>query len=301
MKQLAIVIPAYKINFFERAVKSLANQTCKDFVVYVGNDHSTEEFEFICEKYKSQIEIVYHRFDSNLGSVDLVAQWERCIALTNNEPWIWLFSDDDEMGARCVELFLNARELGYDIYHFDVKTIDENSVEIGKGSKYPSVITSFQLYRGKMINGLMSLVVENVFSRDVYESCNKFQKFDLAWGSDTATWVKFAQKKGMKTIHGDYVYWRESSLNISPTLTAEVVERKTDALNHFFSWSVSFFQSSYKYRLRIVNTLAYLKRMRIFVKFIDTHIVNRNLEVFLATHGLSRCLPVFRLVLNWIK
>ena len=43
----------------------------------------------------------------NFGGHDLVAQWNRCIQLTQNEPWLWLFSDDDIMGPRCVEYFFN--------------------------------------------------------------------------------------------------------------------------------------------------------------------------------------------------
>ena len=35
---LAIVIPAYKIDFFDSVLKSLANQTNKNFTIYVGNE-----------------------------------------------------------------------------------------------------------------------------------------------------------------------------------------------------------------------------------------------------------------------
>lgn len=40
---LAIVIPYYKINYFEETLKSLSNQTDKKFKVYIGNDASEND------------------------------------------------------------------------------------------------------------------------------------------------------------------------------------------------------------------------------------------------------------------
>jgi hypothetical protein len=39
---LAIVIPYYKIRFFEATLQSVAIQTDKRFKVYIGNDASDE-------------------------------------------------------------------------------------------------------------------------------------------------------------------------------------------------------------------------------------------------------------------
>ena len=100
---LAIVIPYYKKTFFRETMESIASQTCKDFVLYIGDDASPENPQDIIDDYKDKISIIYHRFEKNLGGKDLVAQWERCIALTKGEDWLWLFSDDDEMGNTCVE------------------------------------------------------------------------------------------------------------------------------------------------------------------------------------------------------
>ena len=62
----------------------------------------------------------------------------------------------------------------------------------------------------------------------------------MAWGSDTATWVKFSKVTGMRTISGDFIYWRVSSENITPTTNPEFVVRKQRALLIFFS-GVCFF------------------------------------------------------------
>ena len=126
--RLAIIIPAYKAAFLPAALDSIAMQTCKDFTLYVGDDCSPEPISDIVEQYRDKIELVYQRFDTNLGGKDLVAQWERCIAMSQDEPYIWLFSDDDLMEPNCVEGLLNQIEKtegAYDVYHFNVDIINE--------------------------------------------------------------------------------------------------------------------------------------------------------------------------------
>ena len=112
--KLAIVIPAYKSTFLSAALDSIASQTCKDFTLYIGDDCSPNNIGEIVDRYRDKINLVYKRFDSNLGGRDLVAQWERCIDMTQDEPWLWLFSDDDVMERNCVEEFYKeVNEKGY--------------------------------------------------------------------------------------------------------------------------------------------------------------------------------------------
>ena len=51
---LAIVIPYYKLTFFEATLNSLANQTDQRFKVYIGDDASKEDTTIILEKYKGK-------------------------------------------------------------------------------------------------------------------------------------------------------------------------------------------------------------------------------------------------------
>ena len=123
---LAIIIPAYKSTFLPAALDSIASQTCKDFTLYIGDDCSPNNIGEIVDKYEDKINIIYKRFDTNLGGKDLVAQWERCIDMTQNEEWIWLFSDDDMMDKNCVEEFYKTIEdnKDCDIFHFDINVIN---------------------------------------------------------------------------------------------------------------------------------------------------------------------------------
>ena len=244
MKSLAIVIPAYKITFFNETLKSLASQSNKDFTVYVGDDCSSNDFMSIIEQYKNDIDIIYHRFDMNLGGKDLVGQWARCIELTRNEPWIWLFSDDDIIGENCVDLFLKSEKESFDIFHFNVRIIDKENNILKKSQPFPEIISGRNFLIRKQCAKLDSFVVEYIFSRKIYEEQHGFQNFPMAWGSDIATWTKFASYKGIKTITGDFVYWRQSNVNITPQRDRLIVIRKMRIETDYYVWAKNFFHGS---------------------------------------------------------
>jgi glycosyltransferase involved in cell wall biosynthesis len=106
VEEIAIIIPYYKIDFFEATLSSLANQTNKRFTVYVGNDNSTKDPSLLLEKYANEFNFVYQKYDTNLGSISLVKQWERCIALSKNEKWIMILGDDDVLKKMSLKSFM---------------------------------------------------------------------------------------------------------------------------------------------------------------------------------------------------
>lgn len=291
---LAIVIPAYKDSFLREALSSIASQTCQDFTLYIGDDCSPHPIKAIVDEFWDKIDLVYKRFDTNLGGKDLVAQWDRCIAMTSGEQYIWLFSDDDVMEEDCVRSFLNLPievKQKYNVFHFNVKRINEQGDVTTVPQFYPTVLESFDYYRGKLYGKYASLVVENIFTRDIYEKSGGFEKFDLAWGSDTATWAKFCSSQGIYTIDDTFVKWRVSSENISPNNSKEMVERKSSALSEFFKWSYNFY-SERRLDCTIVNIRAYISRMAMFKKKLNKERYRENLMHFCKIHHCTVLKPV---------
>lgn len=286
MKNLAIIIPAYKSEYLYEAIQSIASQTCKDFTLYIGDDCSPHNLEEIIMPFYDRIDIVYKRFDANLGGKDLVAQWKRCISLSKAEKWIWLFSDDDIMEPTCVENFYKAIEntdSKYDVYHFDVNIINENNTIIRILPRYPQNLDAFTYYKRKLIGNIASFVVENIFSREVYNKTGGFEVFDLAWGSDIATWVKFSSQKTMYTIYDSKVLWRSSKDNISPNNSNPIVLRKIQALNNFFLWSYKYFN---KKSIILINVKAFIQRMRQFRSYISDKELNLSVKSFCKIHNI---------------
>lgn len=297
--QLAIIIPAYKAKFLSAALDSIAAQTCQDFTLYIGDDCSPYNLEDIVNQYRDNIKLVYHRFETNLGGKDLVAQWERCIAMTQGEPYLWLFSDDDIMEPKCVEAFFSALDETnsyYHLYHFDVKKIDEKGNVLSIPKAYDKVVNSFSYYKEKLIGSYMSLVVENIFSRDIYDRCGGFENFDLAWGSDTATWSIFSKERGMYTISGPYVLWRSSSENISPDFSPAIVERKAKALVEFFKWSFDFYKD-YRFICLYINVRAFINRMKSFQHSLTRNALNDSVKSFCKIHQIALLSPVVKWII----
>lgn len=235
---MAIVIPAYKETFLRQTLESIANQTDKRFHLYVGDDCSPYDLGSIVNEFEDRIALTYKRFDTNLGGKDLVAQWERCIAMSEDEPYIWLFSDDDIMGEECVETFLSQTEeiKQNSLCHFDIKMIDDkNGGEIVDRPRFPHSLKAGEYLEGKLRGQIVSYVMEFIFPRWLYEKVKGFQNFDLAWGSDFMTWLKMAANcdNGIVTItrnEDSMVYWRQSYENISPNRSLPIMIRKMDAL-----------------------------------------------------------------------
>ncbi|MBC7746227.1 MAG: glycosyltransferase, partial [Flavobacterium sp.] len=71
MHNLAIVIPAYKLTFLEDALKSISSQANKNFTLYIGDDNSPDDLYAVVKKYEKIIDIVYKKFEENLGAITL--------------------------------------------------------------------------------------------------------------------------------------------------------------------------------------------------------------------------------------
>ena len=294
--RLAIIIPAYKATFLPAALDSIAMQTCKDFTLYIGDDCSPEPISDIVEQYRDKIELVYQRFDTNLGGKDLVAQWERCIAMSQDEPYIWLFSDDDVMEANCVEeLFRQIENTKgvYNLYHFNVDVIDERGAFKCRQQDYPAVLSAYRFYRGKNSMRLSAFVVENVFSRKVYERFGGFMKYDLAWGSDIATWIVFCGEKGMCTVPHARIKWRQSSQNISPNYSRQIAERKLRADQNLLNWAYQYF--GMEPDIYNVNRAIFICKIHQYKKYVSKACLKEAFTSFFDVHGRKGDWPLIYL------
>ena len=93
--QLAIVIPYYKIDFFDRTLFSLSHQTDKRFKVYIGNNNSPDDPTAIINNYVRDLDIVYRTFDNKRDPRTLSEQFIQCVSLISDEEWFMILGDDD--------------------------------------------------------------------------------------------------------------------------------------------------------------------------------------------------------------
>jgi hypothetical protein len=160
---------------------------------------------------------------------------------------------------------------------------------------YPQVLSAYDYYKGKSSGKYRSYVVENVFSRRIYDQAGGFMNFDLAWGSDVATWCIFCGKKGMFKIPGAHVLWRRSSQNITPDKSRQIAERKLKSECEFLNWSYNYFSNEKD--IWEVNRALFISKMQQYKARVGQKCRKKAFSVFFQTHGHKHeRLKVFLLV-----
>ncbi|SHM18472.1 glycosyltransferase family 2 protein [Flavobacterium chilense] len=215
---LAIVIPYYKLIFFEETLKSLSAQTDKRFRVYIGNDASPEDPSLLLEEYKDKIDFVYQLFEENLGGASLAKHWERCIALVKDEDWIMILGDDDVLENNVVESWYkhyNIFNTKSNLVRFASKSFNMNlNGRISDSFINPEWEKASDSYFRRFKGLTRSSLSEYAFSKTVFKKYGFFD-FPLAWHSDDAAWLFFSDDKLIYSINESNLLIRYSSSSIS--------------------------------------------------------------------------------------
>lgn len=215
-EKLAIVIPYYKREFFDEALRSLAAQSDKRFTVYIGDDCSPEDPTPIIKKYQNQINIVFQKFEQNLGGRSLTGQWERCLKMMKGEPWFLILGDDDMLSDSVVKEFydnLETAESRCNVVRFSTVQIDESGAPISEEYHNSKFESGYDFYVRKL-NGLTRTSLSQFVFRTSAFSKIGFRHIPLAWGSDDLAVVEIAGDKPIFSLE-PMVYVRISGINIT--------------------------------------------------------------------------------------
>ncbi|MCY2687850.1 glycosyltransferase family 2 protein [Salinimicrobium sp. TH3] len=255
---LAIVIPFYKISFFEQTLKSLANQTNKEFRVYIGDDASPDNPVDIISFYEDLINISYQRFEHNLGGKSLTSQWERCIEMVADERWIMILGDDDYVSNNYVqEFYQHLDEIeNYDIkvVRFATRVLREPGGELSNLFTHPKIESSTDFFYRKFLKFSRGSLSEQIFRKDAYLK-NKFRDFPLGWGADNFAWLDFTEFGSIYTINNATAFFRISELNISRGGYEETLKQQTKWM--YFNLIVEQYLHKFKKEQRVPLLLFY--------------------------------------------
>ncbi|WP_185151755.1 glycosyltransferase family A protein [Chryseobacterium sp. SN22] len=215
--KLAIVIPYYKIDFFEETIQSVAKQANKNFNLYIGNDASPNDPLPIIQKYFSSDDYNYFNYKTNLGSKNLALQWERILENVHEE-WFQILGDDDLISENFVEEFYNNLYLvnskKINVLKFLFHWINEDSIPYKIHDYNTQYIGAEQILIKKYFAQIDSSLSENVFRTSMYKK-NKFEKIPLAWGSDELAILSFSGLKPVLFLKNAAVSVRIYSNSIS--------------------------------------------------------------------------------------
>ncbi len=233
---LAIVVPYFKLTFFEATLESLANQTDKRFKVYIGDDASPENPSSLLEKYKESINFKYKRFNNNIGSISLVKQWERCMTMVQEEEWIMILCDDDVLGESVVaEFYASVNEVNQqdiNVIRYATQVINQYSEVISEIYQHPKLEKSIEFLFRKIKGGTRSSLSEFVFRKRILQEI-KFKDFHLAWYSDYLAVLECTFFEYIYTINNALVFFRLSDINITAKKD-DMLEKNIATFNYYY-------------------------------------------------------------------
>lgn len=214
---LAIIIPYYNLRFFDQTLKSLANQTNKNFKVYIFDDNSPENPENLIKVHNSIFDLEYHFFKDNWGSKSLVKQWHRCIE-NIKEDWFCILGDDDLLDVNYVTAFyenlnLVCQQKIYLIRYSSI-IIDDKGKQIKDLLLHPTVENSkdslIRKLEGKNRSSLSEYIYRNGVNAKKY-----FIDFPNAYYSDDLSLLLSTNFGDIFTINNSVLQIRRGNFNLS--------------------------------------------------------------------------------------
>lgn len=209
------LLPAYKIEFFQEALKSILNQTYKDFKLIIQDDCSPYDLKSIVDLYSTDRRIYYYRNEENIGGKSLVKCWNKLLGKANSE-YIILASDDDVYDIHFLEEIdkLTIKYSNVDLFRSRVKPILSNGQEWDLDGMYEEYGNSLYYLYQRHLNNFIRCIGCYVFKLARLNEIGGFVDFPLAWHSDDST-ALLMSKNGIVNTNAKLFSFRHSNVNIS--------------------------------------------------------------------------------------
>lgn len=251
--QLAIVIPYYKIDFFEETIQSLSVQTDKRFTIYIGNDASPDDPLPTINKHLTEDDYHYFDYKDNVGGKNLALQWERILENVT-EDWFMILGDDDRIAPNFVEEFYKYHNEYTQVNLIKVRNIIVKEGDIMKhdftgnlqAKSYNTVDFFLQKLQGKMNSSLS----EHIFRKAAFKG---FRKYPLAWHDDDWALLSITQCGSFYFLKDTQVVIREYAGSISGK--ADNLDKKNEASLLFYTEIIDLF---YKYEIPTEQKKVYI-------------------------------------------
>lgn len=252
----SILIPAYKSSYLRKCLDSVLYQTYKNYEIIIVDDDSPEDLKSIVDEYPTS-QIKYFRNEKNCGSVNVVDNWNKCLALAKGNFSICM-GDDDMIPKNSLEEYAKMIEKYpyVDVFHARTVLIDQNDSPYfitNTRREYESV---FSLIRHRM-NGELQFVGDFCYRTERLRQKGGFVKFPLAWGSDDATAYMMSKESGIVNLGKPTFYYRVNTQSITNTGNTEI---KISAIQQQRQWLISFLSQCKQLTEEDQLSLRYIKK-----------------------------------------
>ncbi len=217
-----IAIPAYKGAFLGAALDSCLAQTYPRFEVVVVDDASSEQLGTIVAGYNDS-RLHYHRNARNIGAVDVVANWNKCLDRARGD-YIICMGDDDRLLPCCLEEY--ARLIGkypaLKVFHAHTEIIDERGNVAEQTALRPEYETALSLLYHRWNGRGRQFIGDFCFKTADLRSEGGFYFLPMAWGSDDISAIRAATPRGIANTQTPCFQYRINSLTISKSGSGKV-------------------------------------------------------------------------------
>lgn len=241
MTKFSICIPAYKSRHLKECIQSILQQSLEDFELIILNDCSPHPVGEIVGSFEDP-RISYFENEKNVGSVDLVDNWNKCLGLATGE-FIIIMGDDDLLCPDYLEEFSSLMSIFPDleVYHCRSLVIDE----LGDAVMLTPALPQFEHVYDAIWHRLHQLrsnyISDFVYRTSSLRSRGGFYKLPLAWGSDDISAFMASADKGIAHTNHPVFQYRSHSTSITSTGGDSY---KMEADLEYSAWLSAFIKSN---------------------------------------------------------
>ena len=241
---VTIAIPAYKQTYLAEAIQSALSQTYSNIELLVVDDDSPNNLKPIVDSFHDP-RIKYLRNESNLGSLNVVKNWNRCLELACGEFFV-LLCDDDLLEPDFVQELMNLADKypHCNVFHARRNVLDGNTGDVKTDDAWPEWESLETFYENKLKWIRLHTITEFMY-RTEYIADIKYIEFPVAWGSDDISIIRFAEKGGIASSQKPLATFRYNDEHLSKADTRMLEKAKARILN--FYWVGEYFHNDKYY------------------------------------------------------
>lgn len=233
--KFSITIPSYKSRYLREAIESIVSQTYNDWELIIVDDSSPENLHAIAEPFLSDSRIRYYRNEKNCGAVNVVDNWNICLAYCSGD-YVICIGDDDRLKPWCLEEYKHIIERypGLEVYHARTEIIDENSAPKFIQEERPEWESALSLLWNRWDNRENQYIGDFCYATRALKNNGGYYKLPLAWGSDDITAVRAAASKGIANTLKPCFEYRQNSQTITNSKNARIKLNATLSAHRWF-------------------------------------------------------------------
>lgn len=228
-----MTIPAFKARYLAEAVDSVLRQDFADFELVIVNDCSPDGVEDVVAPFITDPHVKYFRNPANIGAVNVVDNWNRCLEYSSGE-FIICMGDDDRLSPDCLSALdaLISKYPGLAVYHSRTEIINSEGEVTEVLEERPEYENAFEMLYNRW-QGRRQYIGDFCFAAGHLKSKGGFFKLPLAWGSDEITAYRAAREGGIANTLAPVFQYRMHDKTISFNDNYPV---KLDAMMSAWGW-----------------------------------------------------------------